>query len=272
MLASRLSRHGVSLSVSSLAVFLAQESAAASFPPRLIDSTAQAASLVAAGGAVAGVVPTKVAALTGEVMKMMLLFKIKVVTAMFLVASALIAGGTNFANRAPGSEPASLKEAPRTKGQDQRNDDPTVTRSQDEQRRKEESTRPTQDDPTAPGLSSPPEEEDHVLPAQAPSPDPPPPMPTTGQDQHTEDPLADLIVAGDHTPEQLERAKMMIDSMITLEKEAHGKSPVEIDKMIKDKASKLEEARWEVRVMDAQLRRLNAIKRTTHGSVPDEAQ
>jgi hypothetical protein len=45
MLARRLSRQGVSLSVSSLAVFLAQESAAASLPPRLIDSTAQAASL-----------------------------------------------------------------------------------------------------------------------------------------------------------------------------------------------------------------------------------
>ena len=43
-------------------------------PTRLIDSTAQAASLFAAGGAVtAGVVSAEVAALTGEVLKIMLL-------------------------------------------------------------------------------------------------------------------------------------------------------------------------------------------------------
>ena len=74
MLAKRLSRRGVSLSVGSLAVLLAQESASASMPTRLIGSTAQAASLFAAGGAVtAGVVSAEVAALTGEVLKIMLL-------------------------------------------------------------------------------------------------------------------------------------------------------------------------------------------------------
>ena len=47
MLARRLSRRGVSLAVGSLAVLLAQESASASMPTKLIGSTAQAASLFA---------------------------------------------------------------------------------------------------------------------------------------------------------------------------------------------------------------------------------
>ena len=95
MLARRLSRRGLSLSVGSLAVLLAQESASAGMPTRLIGSTAQAASLFAAGGAVtAGMVSAGVAALTREVMKMMLLSKIKVATAMLVAVSALAVGGT----------------------------------------------------------------------------------------------------------------------------------------------------------------------------------
>ena len=66
-------------------MLLAQESASASMPTRLIGSTAQAASLFAAGGAVtAGVVSAKVAALTGEVLKIMLLSKLKITTAVLL--------------------------------------------------------------------------------------------------------------------------------------------------------------------------------------------
>ena len=100
MLARRLSRRGVPLSGGSLAVLLAQESASASMPTRLIGSTAQAASLIAAGRAVtAGMVSAEVAALTREVLKMMLLSKIKVGVAMFLVASALAVGGTGLAYR-----------------------------------------------------------------------------------------------------------------------------------------------------------------------------
>ena len=50
MLAKRLSRRGVSPSAGSLAVLLAQESASAGMPTKLIGSTAQAASQFAAGG------------------------------------------------------------------------------------------------------------------------------------------------------------------------------------------------------------------------------
>ena len=78
LLKRRLSRSGSTLSVGSLAVLLAQESASAGgMPTQLIGPTARAASLFAAGGAVTvGVVPAGVVALTGEVMKMMLLSKI----------------------------------------------------------------------------------------------------------------------------------------------------------------------------------------------------
>jgi hypothetical protein len=67
-------------------------------------------------------------------------------------------------------------------------------------------------------------------------------------------------MTGDHTPQQLERAKAVIESMITLEKEARGKSPEQLDEMIRARAGALEKARWEIRVMDAQLRRLKVIQ------------
>src|SRR5262249_23987558 len=52
MLAKRLARRGISLSVGSLAVLLARESASASMPGQLIFPTVRAASLFAAGRAV----------------------------------------------------------------------------------------------------------------------------------------------------------------------------------------------------------------------------
>ena len=98
MLARRLSRPGLSLSVGSLAVLLAQESASASMPTRLIGSTTQVSSRFAAGGAVtAGVVSAEVAALTGEVLKVMLLGKLKVATAFLLVSVTLTVVGTSLA-------------------------------------------------------------------------------------------------------------------------------------------------------------------------------
>lgn len=110
-LARRLSRPGMTFSDGSLAVLLAQEAASVSMPIRLIGPTARTASLFAAGGAAtAGVVPAKVVALTREVMKMMLLSKIKVVTAMLVVVSALATGGTGLVYRVQASEPGSRKD------------------------------------------------------------------------------------------------------------------------------------------------------------------
>ena len=89
----------------SLAVLLAQDAASASVPPKLIGSTAQAASLFAAGRAVtAGVVSAEVAALTREVLKTMLLTKLKITTAVLLLGFALAASGTGLAYRAHATE------------------------------------------------------------------------------------------------------------------------------------------------------------------------
>jgi hypothetical protein len=278
MLARRLSRRGVSLSVGALALLLAQESASAGMPIRLIGPTARAASLFAAGeAATAGVVPAQVAALTGEVMKMMLLSKIKVIAATVLVASALVAGGTGVAYQVPGEEPGNPKEPPVVGNQeppvassaDRRHDDPAAGKPQEEPRPKEESKPSTSVKFPAPVRFAPAQE-----PARPSSVVEDPqgnqalPPPTAGPDRSPEDPLADLIVAGDHTPEQLERAKAIIDAMIKLEEEARGKSSGEIDQMIQDKAGELEKARWSVRLLDAQLRRLKVIRQTPKRSLP----
>jgi RNA polymerase sigma factor (sigma-70 family) len=97
-LARRLSRQGVSLSASSLAVFLARESVTASMPTQLIDRTVQAASLFVAGGAVtAGLVSREVAILTGEVVRVMLSSKLKIALAGLLVGVTLTVVGTGVA-------------------------------------------------------------------------------------------------------------------------------------------------------------------------------
>ena len=55
-------------------------------------------------------VSAEVAALTGEVLKTMLLNKLKLTTAMLLVVFVLGAGGTSLAYRAHATEPADQKE------------------------------------------------------------------------------------------------------------------------------------------------------------------
>jgi RNA polymerase sigma factor (sigma-70 family) len=104
-LARRLSRRGMLLSAGSLALLLAQDAVSASMPTKLIGSTALAANLfVAAGAVTAGVVSARVAILMREVMKMMLLGKLKVATMVVLVGSAIVGGWTGvLAYRAFGS-------------------------------------------------------------------------------------------------------------------------------------------------------------------------
>jgi RNA polymerase sigma factor (sigma-70 family) len=77
LLARRLSARGVVLP-STLAAAIAGSGASACVPPTLVHSTIKAGTLVAAGQTAAeGVISAKVAALTGEVMKAMLLSKLK---------------------------------------------------------------------------------------------------------------------------------------------------------------------------------------------------
>jgi RNA polymerase sigma factor (sigma-70 family) len=90
LLAQRLARTGISLSAGSLAALLTQDVASASMPTRLIGSTVQAASLFAVGRAVSvGVVSAEVTGLTREVLKMMVLGKLKGMVTVLLVIGAI---------------------------------------------------------------------------------------------------------------------------------------------------------------------------------------
>jgi RNA polymerase sigma factor (sigma-70 family) len=116
LLAKRLARRGVSLSAGSLAVLLSQESASAGMPTWLIGPTAQAASTFAAAEAVtatAGMVSAEVVTLTGEVLKVMLLGKLKIGVVVLLVASAVAAGGTGLAFQATTTEPGQREDLQR---------------------------------------------------------------------------------------------------------------------------------------------------------------
>ena len=110
MLAKRLARRGVSLSVGSLAVLLAREATSAPMPTRLIGATARAASLFAAGGA-SGVVLAEVADLTREVLKMMLLSRLKVTALLLLVlaGTGLIWNGSGALGAGQQGKPEALK-------------------------------------------------------------------------------------------------------------------------------------------------------------------
>jgi RNA polymerase sigma factor (sigma-70 family) len=109
MLAKRLMKRGVVFSSGSVAVVLSSGSASGAASPALVASTIKAASLLAAGQA--GVVSAKVAALAEGVMKAMLLTKLKIATAVLLVAAAL-AGSAGFLYRTQAAEPGEKAPTP----------------------------------------------------------------------------------------------------------------------------------------------------------------
>jgi RNA polymerase sigma factor (sigma-70 family) len=93
MLASRLTRGGLTLSSGALAAVLAQQTASAAVPTALVVSTLKAATLVGAGQALTGgVLSAHVTALTNGVLKAMFLTKLKTVTAVFLTVTLIGAG------------------------------------------------------------------------------------------------------------------------------------------------------------------------------------
>jgi len=113
MLAKRLARHGLAVSGGSLAALLAQNAASACVPAAVVSSTIKTATLVAASnGAVAGVVSTKVAALTEGVLKSMFLTKLKLV-AVTLTIALLVCFGIGSAIQMYASErPGASAEIP----------------------------------------------------------------------------------------------------------------------------------------------------------------
>jgi RNA polymerase sigma factor (sigma-70 family) len=112
MLAKRLARHGLAVSGAALAAVLSQEVVSAGVPTSVVSSTIKAASLFAVGKAAAtGAISVKVAALTEGVLKTMLLTKLKIATAVLLVAVAITgvgAGGLLHQMRA--GEPAKAQQ------------------------------------------------------------------------------------------------------------------------------------------------------------------
>ncbi len=111
MLAKRLARRGVGVSGVLLGAVLSQQSAWASVPTMVISSTIKAASLMAAGQAVAGVIPVKVAALTEGVLKAMFVTKIKSVLAVGLVVLVCIGGSVAVMPMVMGKQPDSPKKS-----------------------------------------------------------------------------------------------------------------------------------------------------------------
>jgi RNA polymerase sigma factor (sigma-70 family) len=110
MLAKRLARHGLSVSGGALAAVLSQK-ASAGVPASVVSSTIKAASLVAAGQAGVGIISAKAAALTEGVLKTMFLTKLKIATAVLLVAAALAGSGV-FLYRTQAAEPGEKATTP----------------------------------------------------------------------------------------------------------------------------------------------------------------
>ena len=232
MLATRLARRGVSLAVGSFAWLLAQESAFSSMPPRLIGSTARAASLIAGRVAVtAGLVSAEVATLTGEVLKVMLLSKLKIATAVLLSVSILALGGTGLAYRVQAVESSQKNEL--------------------EARHRREESR-------APATRREAEGREGARKIQVRS------RPSSAPTEEERSALTELLFAGTHSPEQLETMKDVIDEMINFEKEIKDKSNEELDTMI-------EQTYWEARLVEFRLRRLKEIRGATVNDASTDA-
>ena len=93
LLAKRLSRHGLAVSGGVLAAILCRNVASACMPAGLLPSTIQAATLMAAGKALAtGVISAKVVALTEGMLKTMLMAKLKVAVTVVMALNLVGAG------------------------------------------------------------------------------------------------------------------------------------------------------------------------------------
>jgi RNA polymerase sigma factor (sigma-70 family) len=111
LLARRLGRYGMTLSVGSLAAALAETGAAAAVPTSLVQSTVDAATLVVAGQvATAGVISIHVATLTEGVLKAMILTKLKIAIAVLLIAGVVGAGAGIVTHQALAEKPAAAQD------------------------------------------------------------------------------------------------------------------------------------------------------------------
>lgn len=114
MLARRLTRRGLGLSLAGLTAMLAEQSVGASVSRNLLAGTWKAAILLNAGEALDTVVSVKVAALMEGVLKSMLFSNLKIGTA--LIATCLLLGGLGLAAYQSKTGPGDA--APQAKAQD----------------------------------------------------------------------------------------------------------------------------------------------------------
>jgi RNA polymerase sigma factor (sigma-70 family) len=127
MLAKRLARHGLVMAGGALGMMLGQKGASAAVPTSVVSSTIHAASLVAAGQAVAtAVVSTQVAALTEGVLKSMLLSKLRAAVVLMLAIGALGFCASALAQRTGSGEPRSAASRSAVPRQDEGNLKETV--------------------------------------------------------------------------------------------------------------------------------------------------
>jgi RNA polymerase sigma factor (sigma-70 family) len=107
MLGKRLARRGVPASGAALATVILQNAASASVPLSVTSATIKAASLFAAGQAVAtGVISVKAVALAGGVLRAMLLTKLKMAAPVLVVLAFLGAGAVALTPRMLVEKPA----------------------------------------------------------------------------------------------------------------------------------------------------------------------
>jgi RNA polymerase sigma factor (sigma-70 family) len=111
LLRSRLTRRGLVLSTGALTVLLGPSATSAAVPIALVKSTVQAAMLVAAGQAAAGILSVHAAALSQGVLQTMFRIRLTIVCAVVLGVGAIGAGTGLFA-RQKLAESAAQAEAP----------------------------------------------------------------------------------------------------------------------------------------------------------------
>jgi RNA polymerase sigma factor (sigma-70 family) len=93
MLAKRLTRRGITLSSAALTAVLARKAASGDAPGAVVSSTIKAASLLATGHVANGAISANAVFLTDQVIKMMLIDKLKTVVTGLLVLAAVVLGG-----------------------------------------------------------------------------------------------------------------------------------------------------------------------------------
>jgi RNA polymerase sigma factor (sigma-70 family) len=103
-LRDRLASRGVSLPIAALSAILVREAKAAPLPFHLLESTVQAATLVAAGPTAAAGLSASVASLSEGVLKTMLVAKLKGIALAVGTMTAVVSGAVVLAQSGPGSQ------------------------------------------------------------------------------------------------------------------------------------------------------------------------